>query len=57
MSRDARKDDRAGKKPWSAPRITYLGKVDRIIKRGAGKLSIPGLDPGEPTKKPRGRDR
>jgi len=45
-----------GKKQWEKPKVTYLGRVDEVVRRGGGKLSIPTFDPGEPFRKPRGQD-
>lgn len=52
-----RKTPKAGRKAWEKPKVTFLGRVDEVVKRGRGKLSIPAHDPGEPLRKPRGHDR
>jgi len=51
------KRPKTGKRQWEKPKVTYLGRVDEVVRRGGGKLSIPSLDPGEPLRKPRGQDR
>lgn len=52
-----RKGQKAGMKTWSKPKAIFLGRVDEVVQRGSGKLSIPAGDPGEPTRKPRGQDK
>jgi hypothetical protein len=36
-----------GLKPWTTPRLAFVGRVADILQGGGGKLSIVGSDPGE----------
>jgi hypothetical protein len=34
-------------KTWTAPRLSFVGRVADILQSGGGKLSITAADPGE----------
>jgi len=35
-------------------KLVYVGHVADALRAGSGKLSVPGGDTGEPTRKPKG---
>lgn len=41
-----------GKKPWEAPKLTYMGDVEEVVQGGTGKLTTTPSDPGESKKTP-----
>jgi len=38
------------RKPWTSPRLTFLGHVGGIVQGGGGKLTTMPSDPGESKK-------
>ena len=42
------------KSRWTAPALTYVGRLDQLVRGGGGKVTIETGDPGEPKKVPGG---
>jgi hypothetical protein len=40
----------ANKSPWTAPTLTYVDRLDRLVQSGTGKVTVEVGDPGEPKK-------
>ena len=40
------------KKPWEAPKLSYIGDVEEVVQGGTGKLTTTPSDPGEAKKTP-----
>jgi hypothetical protein len=40
----------SGKSPWTAPTLTYVDRLDRLVQGGTGKVTVEVGDPGEPKK-------
>jgi len=43
-------------RPWEVPKLTFVGHIGEVIQGGGGKLSVADFDPGEPFRKPSGRE-
>ena len=39
--------ERAEKKPWETPKLSYVGEVEDVVQQGDGKLTQIAADPGE----------
>jgi hypothetical protein len=40
----------SNKSPWTAPTLTYVDRLDRLVQSGTGKVTVEVGDPGEPKK-------
>jgi len=44
-------ETKASIKPrWTAPTLTYVSQLDRLVQAGTGKVTVEIGDPGEPKK-------
>ena len=53
MEKDAQRQPsstRTEKKPWEAPKLSYVGDVEDVVQGGEGKLTRTAADPGEDRK-------